>query len=58
MKIRELIMEREMTVSEITSIFIEHVKDKNPSINFLTEDRFSICYGGSFPGGCLINGTE
>ena len=41
MKIREVIMTREMTVSEITSIFIEHVKEKNPSINFMTEDRFS-----------------
>ena len=41
LKIKEIIMNREMTVSEITSKFIERIKDKNPSINFLTEARFS-----------------
>ena len=40
-KIKEIIMNRELTVSEITSKFIERIQDKNPSINFLTEDRFS-----------------
>lgn len=41
LEIREIIMNRVMTVSAVTSIFIERMKDKNPSVNFLAEDRFA-----------------
>ncbi|MGN7387614.1 amidase [Sporosarcina sp. SAFN-015] len=39
--IRKMIWNKEITVSEVTSIFIERIKEKNPSVNFLVEDCFS-----------------
>lgn len=39
-RIKEMILNKEITVSEIVSIFIERIKEKNPSVNFLVEDRF------------------
>lgn len=41
LKIREMILNREISVSDATSMFIKRMKEKNPSVNFLTEDRFS-----------------
>lgn len=40
LKIREMVMNREVSVSTITSGFIERMKNKNPTVNFLAEDRF------------------
>lgn len=39
-KIREMVMNREVSVSTITSIYIERMKNKNDMVNFLAEDRF------------------
>ncbi|MFC5603417.1 amidase [Sporosarcina koreensis] len=41
MKIREMIQNREISVSNATSIFINRMKEKNPSVNFLVEERFA-----------------
>lgn len=40
-QIREMIMSREVSVTAITSKFIERIKEKNPSVNFLTENWFA-----------------
>lgn len=39
-QIREWIRKKELTVSEITETYIEHIKEKQPSVNFMTENRF------------------
>ena len=41
MQIADMIRKKEMSVSEITSIYINQIKKKNPTVNFLTEDRFA-----------------
>ncbi|MCM3743169.1 amidase [Sporosarcina luteola] len=40
MKISEMVLNREISVSDVTTIFIDRIKDKNPSVNFLAEERF------------------
>ncbi|MCG7345275.1 amidase [Sporosarcina sp. ACRSL] len=39
--IREMIVNGEMTSSQITSLYIEQIKEKNPSVNFLVEECFA-----------------
>ncbi|WP_262173135.1 amidase [Saccharococcus sp. Marseille-Q5394] len=39
-KIREMILDGEISVSDVTSIFIDRMKEKNPAVNFLAEERF------------------
>lgn len=41
-RITEMVQQREMSVAEIAAIYINHIKETNPSVNFLTENRFSI----------------
>lgn len=40
--IKQLIEQKQMTVTEITETYIQRIKDTNPAVNFLTEDRFSV----------------
>lgn len=40
--LREMIRKQEVTSTEVTKIYIEHIKKMNPTINFLVEDRFSV----------------
>lgn len=37
----EMIREQEISSVDATKIYIEHIKEMNPSINFLVEERFS-----------------
>lgn len=39
-QIADMIKKKEMSVSQITSIYIDHIKKKNPTVNFQTADRF------------------
>lgn len=38
--IKKIIEQKKMSVSEITAMYIQRIKETNPSVNFLTEDRF------------------
>ncbi|MFS0687715.1 amidase [Sporosarcina sp. 179-K 8C2 HS] len=38
--IKEMILNEKVTVAEVTSIFSERMKEKNPTVNFLVENRF------------------
>lgn len=44
-ELSKMIMKREISVSDITSIFIKRMNDKNPSVNFLAEERFAAAMG-------------
>ena len=41
-QISEWIKNKEMTVVDITETYIEHIKDKQQTLNFMTENRFQI----------------
>ncbi|WP_339250236.1 amidase [Sporosarcina sp. FSL W8-0480] len=39
--ISEMIQRKEVTATSVTEVFIERIREKNPTVNFLTEDRFA-----------------
>lgn len=40
MRIRELVMNKELSVVEVTKVLIDHIKKTNIELNYLVEDRF------------------
>ncbi|WP_432358789.1 amidase [Sporosarcina sp. UB5] len=58
LKIKEIIMNKKLSVSEVVSICINRVKEKNSLVNFLVEDSFDVAMEQAAQAdAALVNGT-